>query len=101
MRRDRRAKTKKTSNRAVSVVICVLVVAICVLCYSKGNELKTQNEEENRKIEELQKEIEQEQERTQELDEYSKYVNTKQFVEDMAREKLGLIYPGEIIFKSE
>lgn len=101
MRRNNRIQPRKTSNRLISAVICLLVVAICIVFYSRGNELKAQNEEEKAQIEQLQAEIEKEEQRTEDLKEYSKYVNTKQFVEDMAREKLGLIYPGELIFKSE
>ncbi len=101
MRRNNRIQPRKTSNRLISAVICVLVVAICILFYSRGKELKAQNEESAKQIEQLKAEIEQEEQRTEELLVYSKYVNTKQFVEDMAREKLGLVYPGELIFKSE
>lgn len=92
---------KKTSNRMISAVICLLVIAICVVFYSRSREIKAQNQDKHEQVEQLRQELEAEEKRAQELEEYSKYVNTKQFVEDMAREKLGLIYPGELIFKSE
>ena len=101
MRRNNRIRPHKTSNRLISAVFCILVVAICIVFHSRGNELKAQNEEDKAQIEQLRAEIEEEEQRTQDLQVYSKYVNTMQFVEDMAREKLGLIYPGELIFKSE
>ena len=40
-------------------------------------------------------------ERKAELEEYEKYVQTKKYVEEVAREKLGLVYENEIIFKPE
>lgn len=35
------------------------------------------------------------------IEEYKAYVKTDKYIEDMAREKLGLVYPGEIIFKAD
>lgn len=66
-----------------------------------GKEAENRNNEDSARIEQLKKEIEQEKERGRQLAEYEKYVNTKQFVEEIAREKLGLIYPDEKVFKSE
>ena len=101
MRRYRREKTGKTSNLLVSAVICVLVLAICVVVYVRSNEIKAQNDLKAQEIDRIEQLLEQEQLRAEEIDEYGKFVNTKQFVEKMAREKLGLIYPGELIFKAE
>ena len=39
--------------------------------------------------------------RTEELNEYKKYVQTKKFAEEIAKDKFGLIYPDEIIFKGK
>lgn len=67
MRRNNRKQSRKTSNRLISAVICVLVVAICIVFYSRGRELKTENEKAGKQIEQLQAEIEQEEQRTEEL----------------------------------
>ena len=40
-----------------------------------------------------------EQARTEEIKEYEKYTQTKKYVEEIAKNKLGLVYEGEIIFK--
>ena len=97
----KKAKVKKRSNRLVGVIICILVVGICMVFLARTKELKAQNEAANRDVEELQEALQEEENRTERLEEYAKYVNTKQYVEDMAREKLGLIYPGELVFKAE
>ena len=97
----KKAKVKKRSNRLVGVIICILVVGICMVFLARTKELKAQNEAANREVEELQEALQEEENRTERLEEYAKYVNTKQYVEDMAREKLGLIYPGELVFKAE
>ena len=37
----------------------------------------------------------------EEISDYEDYVQTKKYVEEIAREKLGLVYKDEIIFQSE
>lgn len=94
-------KEGKASNIIITVVIAVAVIAICVFFKIKSRDTLKQSVNDDRKIQELESEIEAEKERTETLDMYAKYVNTKQFVELMARNKLGLVYPNEIIFKDE
>ena len=45
--------------------------------------------------------IEEQNKRSEEIEEYRKYTKTKQYVEDMAKEKLGLVYKDEVIFEAE
>ncbi len=92
---------EKPSNKLVSIVIVTIVIILCIFFSIQTKEIKAQNSESEIQIQELQAEIESEEARTEELNEYSKYVNTKQFVEDIARSKLGLIYSNEIIFKAD
>ena len=35
------------------------------------------------------------------IEEHKAYVQTKSYVEEVAREKLGLVYPDEVIFEAE
>ena len=42
---------------------------------------------------------EEEEKRTAELQEYKIYVKTKQYAEEVAKEKLGLVNPDEILLK--
>lgn len=67
----------------------------------KVKDIKAENDAGDKKIEQLENELAAEKQRTEELETYSKYVNTKQFVEFMARNKLGLVYPNEVIFRPE
>lgn len=46
-------------------------------------------------------EIEAEKERAEEIGELEKYIQTDEFVRSTAKEKLGLVSPGEIIFKAK
>ncbi|MBR4795149.1 MAG: hypothetical protein IK050_01780, partial [Lachnospiraceae bacterium] len=45
--------------------------------------------------------IEDEMERNENLTEYEKFTKTIEFIEKMARERLGLVFGNEIIFKEE
>ena len=43
--------------------------------------------------------MKQEESRALELEEYRVYVQTKQYIEEVAKQKLGLVKPGEILLK--
>ena len=50
---------------------------------------------------ELQQQIEAENARTEELKELETYTKTKKYAEEVAKDKLGLVYDNEIVFKEE
>lgn len=101
LKRREKLRVQKPSNKIVGFAVVIIVVALVFLMNSMGKEAENRNSEDSARIEQLQNEIAREQERSKQLEEYEKYVNTKQFVEEIAREKLGLIYPDEKVFKSE
>ena len=49
----------------------------------------------------LMEQIEAEERRAEEIEELEAYTKTKKYVEDVAKEKLGLVYEDEVIFKSK
>ena len=51
--------------------------------------------------EELQKQLEEEELRAEEIEELEDYVGTDEYIEDVAKDKLGLVYPNEILFEAE
>ena len=63
--------------------------------------LRTQNANKQERIAELETLIEAEEKKAEEIEEYSKYVQTKKYAEEVAKDKLGLVYEDEIIFKAE
>ena len=92
-RRQRRKRKSKISVIAISLVVMMLSAVIAY----KSVELKAKNKAYIQREESLSRQIEDEMER----EEYEKYVQTKKYVEEVAREKLGLVYENEIIFKPE
>ena len=81
----------------VSVVVIMLFAVILI----KSNELKAKKAAYDEKEASLEQQIENEQKRTEELIEYEKYTKTAKYVEEVAKDKLGLVYEDEIIFESE
>lgn len=51
------------------------------------------------KEKELQQQYEEENERSTEIDDLETYMKSSQYIEDVAKSKLGLTYKNEIIFK--
>lgn len=81
----------------VTTVVLMMLLVVTV----KSVELRERRETYMAREEALLLEIEEEQDRTEEIEEYGKYTQTKKFVEEVAKEKLGLVYEGEIIFKDQ
>lgn len=50
---------------------------------------------------EVEQKLAEETERASQIEDLNAYVQTKKFIEETAREKLGLVYPDDIIFQSE
>jgi cell division protein FtsB len=82
------------------MILAVLVVAILfVAVYINGSSMRRELEENQEKITRLKQEIEEEELRSKSIEEYRAYTETDQFIEQVAREKLGLLYEGETIFR--
>ena len=63
--------------------------------------LEKQNKEYQARVAQLQEQVEEQQNRSDEIDEYKKYIQTKKFAEEVAKDKFGMIYPDELVFKPE
>ena len=83
------------------VAVAVLVVLVILIAGGlRGFLLRQRLAEYDARKAQLSSQIETEHRRTEEIDQYGKYVQTDEYVEEMAREKLGLVRDDEIIFKS-
>jgi cell division protein FtsB len=95
------AYRKKRQNKMGMLLVTMVVLMLLLVVTVKSVELREKRALYMAKEEALMEEIESEQERTEEIAEYEKYTQTKKYVEEVAKEKLGLVYDGEIIFKDE
>lgn len=95
---NRRKKLRRhLGSFAIVGVVLLLLVFVSVASLS----LRASNANKQEKIAELEAQIEAEEKKSEELEEYSKYVQTKKYAEEVAKEKLGLVHEDEIIFKAE
>ncbi|MCH5257096.1 MAG: septum formation initiator family protein [Lachnospiraceae bacterium] len=95
------AYRKKRQNRLAMILVTMVVLMMLVVVAVKSVELREKKEGYDIKVAQLQAEIDAEKARTEEIEEYGKYTQTKKYVEEVAKDKLGLVYEGEIIFKDE
>lgn len=98
MTKTRRSKIWKKHRGSIIILLVVALFGISVL--GVGMKMRAQNEKREARIQELESMIAEEEERAKELEEYRKYIQTKKYIEEVAKEKLGLVYPDEIIFKA-
>ncbi len=95
-----RYKRRRFQNRAgivwASIVVLILVTVVSIKSIGlmqKASELKAREGE-------LNTQIEYEVRRSDEIAEFERYTQTRKYIEDTAKEKLGLVYPGEIVFRN-
>ena len=82
---------------AVGVVILLLMAVVSANAVSLREKDRIYQAQEA----ELQKQIEDVKERASEIDELEEYVGTDEYVEEVAKDKLGLVNKNEIIFKAK
>lgn len=101
VRKKRRRSTGTSSNRAP-----MLTITVVVMCMALALGIKVHSLQEKRALylsqeQDLTEQVDAEKERSKELEEYRIYVQTKEYIEKTAKEKLGLVNPDEIILKPE
>lgn len=92
-----RLKSHKRSVLAIGIVLFLLVVMVSV----NGMTLRAKEKAYAAQEQELMQQIEEEKARSKEIDDLEKYVGTDEYVEEVARDKLGLVHKNEIIFKAK
>ncbi len=96
----KRLKVKK--KKKVNIGILTMLAVACLMCivfgshmvnvYNKNAELKKQEQA-------LLDQLEEQEQRQADLEEQKIYVQTKKYVEEVAK-SIGYVYPDEIIFKA-
>ena len=85
----------KVGMLTIAIVVVVLIVALLI----QSNTLKKKIVSYTASNEELEYQIQAEKDRAKELELLPDYITSDEFVEKTAREKFGLVYEDEIIFK--
>ena len=82
---------------SITFVVCIL---LAVLLY-EGHSLKIKIAANERKTVQLEQQIEEENQRTADIRELQEYMQSDEYLEKTAKEKLGLVKENEIIFKEQ
>ena len=90
-------RQNKIAMVAITMVVCILLAALVI----QGNALQTKIEENDRRKAEVEQQLEEEEARTKEIEDLQDYVRSDEYMEKVAKEKIGLLKPNEIIFKEE
>lgn len=97
--KTRRRKKDQWGNRLAIIGITVVVVSLGAVVNVKSASLQKKDLEYQIREEQLQQQKEKELNRAGELEDYRIYVQTKQYIEEVAKQKLGLVMPDEILLK--
>lgn len=95
----RRKKKDRWENRISTIGITMVVASLAVVVNVKSSSMKKKDLEYQMREDALVRQLEQEKTRADELEEYRVYVQTKQYIEEVAKQKLGLVKPDEILLK--
>ena len=83
------------------VGITFVVISLAVVVNFRGAALREKDLAYQIREENLNRQVEEEKERARQLEEQRIYVQTKEYIEKVAKEKLGLVNPDEILLKPE
>ena len=93
------SKKKKVGYNSLGMIAIALVVLVLLGgLMLESNDLKERLTGYDAKAATLQQQIEDEQTRTEEIDKLKKYMETDEYAEEVAREKLGLVKDNETAF---
>jgi cell division protein DivIC len=103
MKKGKRKNSREAANAhrnkmtmiGITFVVCLLMITLLV----QGHRLNANASANERREAELEQQIEQENQRTEEIQELEEYMKSDEYLEKEAKDKLGLIDDGEIIFK--
>ncbi len=90
---------KEKKNRSMLMITMLVMAALCVVVYVGGRPKVQERERLQSEIALLQEQLAAEQARTDKLREMEVYTQTKKYAEEVAKEVLGYVYDGEIIFR--
>lgn len=92
---------KRIRRKSGAVSIVVIVLAFLVVMTVQICRIRAKDAEYAAREQELKQEYEEETQRSSEIDDLEIYMNSSEYIEDVAKSKLGLTYKNEIIFKEK
>ena len=97
-KKGRSSRRRKRRGATLTIVVMFILVGDSAFASFRLYQKKQENAA---KIRELEEDLASEQARSEEISAYEVYVKTDECIEQIARDRLGLAYPNEIILKPE
>ena len=98
MTRTQRRRASSSNRRGMAGIALVVLTLLSVLLF-QSQRLEAKNEVYESQIVQLEEQIEIEQVRAEEIEKLPEYTESKEYIEKVAREKFGLVYEDETIFR--
>lgn len=99
--RRRRSKRRARQYRHSVLAVCAVLVFLAAALSVNAFQLRAKAQEYQVQETELAEQIEEEKARSAQIDDLEDYVGTDEYVEEVAREKFGLVHENEIIFEAK
>ena len=96
----RNTKVKEKRKNGLKIIAVAVLVLFAVITYN-SIQLKAERRALESQKRELTAELQEEQERSGELEEQRAYMQTVRYIEEVARNVLGLVYPEETILRPQ
>ena len=99
MARKKAAYRKRQQNKFSMLLVTMVLVMIMVVVSISGRKLREKIDAVSETQARYERLLQEEEKRKQDIEEFGKYTQTKKYVEEVAQDKRGLVYEGDIIFK--
>lgn len=97
----KRARRMRGREKRALLVMGLIVGSVGITLTVRGNALNQQIQQNSLKESALEQQLEDETRRTEEIQELEQYMQSDEYIEKIAREKLGLLKENEILFREQ
>ena len=94
-------RRRKNGNRAGRMCITCIVFVFAIVMSTQIIKVYQKDQEYIAKQADLEQQLSAEQDRQKELEAYETYTKSQQYVEDVSKSKLGLLYDNDVVFKEQ
>lgn len=98
--KERRARRKKRTVRVGILAAVTAAVLMTVAFAANGIQMRQKNAEYEKEIASLQEQVEEQEERKEDIDAQKEFMQSQEYIEEIAHERLGLVYPNETVFRA-
>lgn len=99
VRNLKRKRSTRRQSRIASLMIIAAVIMVCIVSTVVVSDLQNKSRQLAAEEQVLQQKIDQARQKSENLVALQQYMQTNQYIEDVAKEKLGMVYPDEIVIR--